>query len=468
MTISKSYSPDTYRGNGSITRFPITFEYQDDQDLLRVSLKDEDTGAITVQTITTHYTVDGNNIEFVTAPASTKVVLIEYSSDLLQSLAFNEADAFPANDFETAIDKLSLTLASLIVSIESSLGADASQASIDGTIVGTPVATKFIKYDGTNWLYAAIWDIAALTVGAGTGVLTQTTSNTLTGRTITGTSNEITVTNGSGVSGNPTLSLPSSITLTGKTITNGTYSSPTLTTPVLGTPSSGTLSSCTGLPEDGLSLTDITTNDASSTKHGFCPKLSNSATQFLRGTGVFSTIDPALIKISSSQASSSASISFTGLGTSTYRGYVVVLTGIVPATNNVDFYLTFSTNNGSSYLAGTAYTHASRVYGTSAPDTGGTGSTGDSKIILQNYNIYNGSTDGLTGILYIDPAYVDTSKRASTVFQCFYKDQGNTYYVYNFSGGFCNTSSATVNAIKFAMSSGNISSGTFTIYGVPA
>jgi len=36
------------------------------------------------------------------------------------------------------------------------------------------------------------------------------------------------VTNGTGESGNPTISLPSALTLTGKTITNGTFSNPTI------------------------------------------------------------------------------------------------------------------------------------------------------------------------------------------------------------------------------------------------
>lgn len=45
------------------------------------------------------------------------------------------------------------------------------------------------------------------------GLLTQTAADTFTGRTITGTANQITVTNGDGVSGNPTLSLPSAVTL---------------------------------------------------------------------------------------------------------------------------------------------------------------------------------------------------------------------------------------------------------------
>ncbi len=43
------------------------------------------------------------------------------------------------------------------------------------------------------------------------GLLTQTAADTFTGRTITGTTNQVIVTNGNGVSGNPTLSLPQDI-----------------------------------------------------------------------------------------------------------------------------------------------------------------------------------------------------------------------------------------------------------------
>lgn len=49
------------------------------------------------------------------------------------------------------------------------------------------------------------------------GLLTQTAADTFTGRTLTGTANQITVTNGSGVAGNPTLSFPTTIGVGGVT-----------------------------------------------------------------------------------------------------------------------------------------------------------------------------------------------------------------------------------------------------------
>ena len=127
----------------------------------------------------------------------------------------------------------------------------------------------------------------AISTLAGNGIIVRTTASASATRTITGTTNAIVVTNGDGVSGNPTLNIGSNVvtltgtqTLTNKTLTtpiissisntgtltlptstdtlvgrattdtltNKTLTSPTLTTPVLGTPSSGTLTNCTGLP----------------------------------------------------------------------------------------------------------------------------------------------------------------------------------------------------------------------------
>lgn len=55
------------------------------------------------------------------------------------------------------------------------------------------------------------------------------TPTTIVVRTLVGTTNELTVTNGTGQSGNTTFSLPTALTFTGKTITGGTYTPAFLT-----------------------------------------------------------------------------------------------------------------------------------------------------------------------------------------------------------------------------------------------
>jgi hypothetical protein len=70
------------------------------------------------------------------------------------------------------------------------------------------------------------------------GMIAHAGSGSAEPRTITGTSNEITLANGDGVSGNPTVSIPSAVTFTGKTITGGTYSNIVATSTMAGDPTS--------------------------------------------------------------------------------------------------------------------------------------------------------------------------------------------------------------------------------------
>lgn len=75
-----------------------------------------------------------------------------------------------------------------------------------GTIIGTDVQA----YDA---------DLQALAGVSTSGLMARTGSGTAAARTLTGTANKVTVTNGDGVSGNPTLTLPDALTLVTPTVT---------------------------------------------------------------------------------------------------------------------------------------------------------------------------------------------------------------------------------------------------------
>jgi hypothetical protein len=116
---------------------------------------------------------------------------------------------------------------------------DATGGSGSGDVVGPASATnnaialfdgvtgKLIK-DGVttlSGLQPVNANLTALAAYNTNGILTQTAANTFVGRTITGTAAEITVTNGDGVAGNPVISLPAAITMTGKVVTGGFHNS---------------------------------------------------------------------------------------------------------------------------------------------------------------------------------------------------------------------------------------------------
>ena len=165
---------------------------------------------------------------------------------------------------------------------------------------GAGTINKFLQSDGTNtsWVSGNSGTVTsvAMTVPSFLSVSGSpiTSSGTL-AVTLSGTA--LPVANGGTGATSASITAFNNITglsaagTTGTTSTNLVFStSPTLVTPILGTPTSGTLTNCTGLPEAGLSLTDITTANTSTSAHGFFPKLTSNTVYYVSNAGALTAL----------------------------------------------------------------------------------------------------------------------------------------------------------------------------------
>ena len=179
-----------------------------------------------------------------------------------------------------------------------------------------------------------------------------------------------------------------------------------------------------------------------------------------------------LVKIASTTASSSSSISFTSGIDSTYKEYIFHFNNIHPAQDGTNGRLTFnlSIDGGSNYnvTKTTSFFEASHDEGGSSTNLGyesshdlaqGTG--------YQNLarSLGNDADHNLGGFLHLfDPSNTTfVTQFIATINTNFAGDPD--YSAQSFIGGYANTTSA-VNAIDFKCTSGNIDSGTIDMYGV--
>ena len=169
------------------------------------------------------------------------------------------------------------------------------------------------------------------------------------------------------------------------------------------------------------------------------------------------------VKIGSSQtASASSEIVFTSLST-TYRDFVIMLSNVVPATDTANLLFRTSTDNGSTYDSGAGNYRWSIMAALDSAALGATANASDTSIRLMS-NCGTGTRESVSGwVRLCNPqgtggCFISTSLSGKNA---------TPNYV-TITGGGIREASADVDAIRFFMSSGNIASGVFTLYGVVA
>lgn len=106
MTVAADYTPKLYTANGTTTVFPWTADYDSTYGTLIVT--EVNASGETVQTYVegTDYNIQGKEVVFVTAPANGKKIKIDRHTYRGQQTDYIEGEDFPAEDFESSLDRL--------------------------------------------------------------------------------------------------------------------------------------------------------------------------------------------------------------------------------------------------------------------------------------------------------------------------------------------------------------------------
>ena len=191
------------------------------------------------------------------------------------------------------------------------------------------------------------------------------------------------------------------------------------------------------------------------------------------GSGTLSSVNSALkgglIFISSQTASDSASVEFTSNIDSSYREYVFYYTRINPATDSTTFNISFSSDSGSTYgltKTSTNFYAWHKDNGTSsALDYQGGSDLADSTAVAQLAHSLGNDADQCSGgeFRLFNPSSTTYVKNFLARTQSCMGDGSGDYSTDTFVGGYIDTTSV-VNAVRFAMGSGNFD-GTIAMYG---
>jgi hypothetical protein len=163
-------------------------------------------------------------------------------------------------------------------------------------------------------------------------------------------------------------------------------------------------------------------------------------------------------------ASNSASLNFTSWYSSSYKNYIIQFDNLIPQTNSVSMFVQMGASG--TYDAAAHYAW-SRIYN-NINNGGGTpaGSNNSGALTngfpLWNSDLYNGSSDGLSGTFTLyDPANGNANGTKGIWQDLGQNAGGPTYYTFTYWGYY--TQSTASNNLRVIASSGNIVSGQVSV-----
>ena len=167
------------------------------------------------------------------------------------------------------------------------------------------------------------------------------------------------------------------------------------------------------------------------------------------------------VRLSTQSAATSATIDFTTGIDSTYDEYVLTVNDLKVATDGAELYLRISTDSGATFKAGAS----DYIWGQAVVFGGGgvfAGSAGATHIEI-GANMGNASDEGFSGEIYIyNPSSAALHKRINVISSWIAAD-ANIVGIY--ASATYITDNDAINALRVLADSGNLTSGTFTLYG---
>jgi hypothetical protein len=171
--------------------------------------------------------------------------------------------------------------------------------------------------------------------------------------------------------------------------------------------------------------------------------------------------NPGWHKISSQSASTSATVDFTSGIDSTYDRYAIEIFNLAPDTDGVFPCLRISTDNGANWESDAS----DYCFAFMAAYDNATGGFLGSSIQPQVQLTENmGSAAGKVGSGAVHLFQPSVAALNPHLFKFFVTGSGGGFN--GSDGGFRYTTASAINGIRFFMSSGNIATGTFTLYGL--
>jgi len=493
-TVTSATNTITYTGDNSTTEFSFPYLFYD-EDHLVVKVDG------TTQTITTHYTVAGEGVgaggtvTFVTAPATDAAIVIQRIVPYTQGTDFSNFDGNPADVTEKQFDLVTMMASqvgeendrAILAPVGTTLTSNDISGTIDTTsrlltittagpataLVGSlsdnldvtlsgEASGDLLRYNGTDWS-----NVTQASLGLLTDVVSDTTPQA-------GGDFDM---NGAQMQWSKGADIASATALTPGT--DGNYFDVTGTTTITSIATTGGPGTVIGLHFDGaLTLTHHATDLILPSAANITTAAGDEAILVEYASGDYRVISyskadgtavvggsGALTKIATATASNSTSIDFTSGIDSTYEEYELHVIDLVPATDNTSLYLRTDSDAGASFDSGASdYGYASNRLDSDASSSSHS-TSGDSSathILLAN-QVGSAAGESLSGVIrFFNPA--GTAAKKIFDFNMSHLDSTNSIRVMHGAG--VRLSTGDVDAVRLVMSSGNITSGEFKLYGI--